>query len=58
MSEITFMRDAIRSAVEDLETGFKFAKEYEKYNNKSDYYGIKQQMMRAHRTLMEALEVE
>jgi hypothetical protein len=51
------MRDAIRSAVEDLETGFKFAKEYEKHNNKSDY-GIKQQMMRAHRTLMEALEVE
>jgi hypothetical protein len=52
------MRDAIKSAVEDLELGFKFANEYEKHNNKSDYYGIKQSMMRAHRTLMEALEVE
>ena len=58
MSETTFVRDAIKSAVRDLELGFKFANEYEKHNNKSDYYGIKQSMMRAHRTLVEALEVE
>jgi hypothetical protein len=50
------LRDAIKSAIREIELGFKFADEYEKYNDKNDYYGIKQQMMRAHKTLMEAIK--
>ena len=49
MSETTFMRDAIKSAVEDLEESIKFYKKF---------YAVHDSLERAHRTLVEALEVE
>ena len=55
MEEEKKMRQAIEEAINELEIGFKFAKEYETHKDEGDYIGIKQQMMRAHKKLMEVL---